>query len=624
MANMTDAQRKAYEAALGRMQEAEKAPTQRLRTIAQGLTFGGADEAEAWLVSKATGRPYEDALAEVRGKLKAYQGARPWEALAYEAGGAALPAIAATLATGGTAAAPATARLFPMLGRLAAVGAAEGGAYAFGTGEGGFEERMERVPAGSAFGAGGSLLGAGIVAGGRKIISELVDIARRRLGGRGAKAVETELRRLAAETGKSIDEIADDVASGRILAENVTLKDVVRAYRAKGGPAATRLQEVLPQRSQLGRDKAMAEMQRYLAGTDENILMVARQTDEAARVAEKAAYAQFDDVEAGPALIASVKDALRRVPQAGDEIKTAYQAATGKTPFFSIKDGEVVFQRSPTVGEIERVRRAINNTASRYYREGQGEAGAAIADVERGLRSALNDVEGLEGVRADASIVRSARDAFKEGRKALAKSPEEIGVLFEDITAAGPEAVSSFRAGVMAAYKAKAATGQQKSLMRILADPNRKEGAILRIIFPADELDSVLDVIERAAGSQEAANYILQGSATAKTAEQVKRIGMDISAEDVSGIISGNPVAIANTASKAIKAMTPGLDDQQRLRVVNVLLSENPEFVRNALVDESGIAMLAEQVNRLVAAGGAGVQRAMRTQAGALGGGLLQ
>lgn len=622
---MTEAQRKAFESALIKSREAEAVPTQRIRSIAQGVTFGGADEAEAWLTSKATGRPYEDVLDEVRGKLKAYQGARPWESLAYEAGGAALPAIAATLATGGTGAAPASARMFPMLSRLAAVGAAEGGAYAFGTGEGGAEERLSRVPAGAAFGAGGSLAGAAIGYAGKRAASEVIDIARRRLGGRGAKAVETELKRLAAESGKTVDEIVDDVASGRIMAENATLADAVRAYRAKGGEAASVLKDVLPKRAEAGRTQAMQEMQQYLTGVDDNILRAARQGDEAARVAERAGYEQFKDMAATPDLIDAAKDALRRVPSAGDEIATAYRAATGDTPFFSIdKAGAITFKREPTVGEIERIRRAISNTASKYYREGQGEAGAEIKSVESSLRAALDKIEGLSGVREKASVVRSARDAFELGRKALAKSPEEISVMFEDITAQGPEAVSAFRSGVMTAYKAKAATGQQKSLMGILANPERKEGAILRTVFPADQLDNVLDTIDRAAGSQQAATRILGGSDTAITQQQGQRIGSVISAEDVSGIMRGDVVSMANTASKAIRAMTPNLDDQQRLRVVNVLVSENPAFVRQALVDESGLAALAGQVNRLAEAGASGVRRAVSTQAGALGGGLLQ
>lgn len=86
---------------------APPAPTQALRSMAQGATLTGADEAEAYLRSM-TGENYESALADIRSKTKAYQKERPFESLGYEALGGLLPAAAVTLGTGG-AAAPATA-----------------------------------------------------------------------------------------------------------------------------------------------------------------------------------------------------------------------------------------------------------------------------------------------------------------------------------------------------------------------------------------------------------------------------------------------------------------------------------------------------------------------------------
>ena len=46
---------------------------QRLRTAAQGLTIGLADEMEAYMRSAATGQPVEEILEEIRGGLSAYQ-----------------------------------------------------------------------------------------------------------------------------------------------------------------------------------------------------------------------------------------------------------------------------------------------------------------------------------------------------------------------------------------------------------------------------------------------------------------------------------------------------------------------------------------------------------------------
>lgn len=60
------------------------APTQRIRTFAQGATLGLADEAEAAVRSLLPGQTYESAIQDVRGKLAAYRGDRPLEAMGAE------------------------------------------------------------------------------------------------------------------------------------------------------------------------------------------------------------------------------------------------------------------------------------------------------------------------------------------------------------------------------------------------------------------------------------------------------------------------------------------------------------------------------------------------------------
>jgi hypothetical protein len=92
-------------------------PSEMGRTFAQGVTFGGADEAEAWLRSQFNGEDYEAALGDVQGKLSDYRQARPGEAFFTEMGGAALPSIVAAVATGGGSA----ASQFPLWARAAKI-----------------------------------------------------------------------------------------------------------------------------------------------------------------------------------------------------------------------------------------------------------------------------------------------------------------------------------------------------------------------------------------------------------------------------------------------------------------------------------------------------------------------
>lgn len=167
-------------------------PTQRLRAVAQGVTLGFAEEAEAAIrnplsiieaaeapftamgeqfgvsfrpissMARFLGVPgdYSGTLEDIRGKLSAYREDRPIEALAYEIGGAALPTLAAGLLTapagGAGAAGTATAtsaRLAPTLARAAALGGGEGAVAGFGAGEGGLANRLGSAAVGGTIGA---------------------------------------------------------------------------------------------------------------------------------------------------------------------------------------------------------------------------------------------------------------------------------------------------------------------------------------------------------------------------------------------------------------------------------------------------------------------------------------
>ena len=60
------------------------------RQIAQGLTFGGADEAEAFFRSQFTdsGLSYDEEINKIRGEMSRYQEAHPYMSFFLEAAGA--------------------------------------------------------------------------------------------------------------------------------------------------------------------------------------------------------------------------------------------------------------------------------------------------------------------------------------------------------------------------------------------------------------------------------------------------------------------------------------------------------------------------------------------------------
>jgi hypothetical protein len=619
---MTPEQKAAYEAYQKRIADEEsmasETPTQKTRAIAQGLTFGFADEAEAKLRSLYDPREYEEILNEIRGSLDQYSEAYPKSSLGYELSGAALPALLATIWSGG-AAAPA------IFGRLAArlpkavtniigttapksligaglTGATQGAVTGIGKGE----TATERAEGGVIGAGAGLILGpaakvATDVIGGSAI--KMIDAYRRKVGDRGASVVEAELQRLVAETGGTADEIIAGIQNGTIMAENKTLLDAVRGYRAQGGTSGATLKQVMERRPIETRKGAMANLQGGLSQVDDpNVLRQMTADFDEARRLEKEAYDPFKIPKVSNLLQLELKEAIARVPQAGQALNKLFGARGGDAPFVVSEAGKVTFKRTPTVEEAEIVRRVLSEVTSSEYRGGMGSVGEAIGEVESGLRRTL-DVEqpNLATVREGAKTLRVAQESYKNGTSIFGKSADQIDVDFAEILKKGEGAVKAYRAGLMTAIRNKITTGSKQSVMKNLLDPERKEGKILRTVFPEDQLDEVLRKIDVAATSQAASNRILQGADTAITTQQIKSQGSKIGGgELLEASLNPNPINIGRIVNKFIDRTAPQLTDAERQRIINVLVSEDAAFVKGMLKDESGIAKLQEAVERLI------------------------
>tara|TARA_B100001057_G_scaffold478390_1_gene548770 strand:+ start:795 stop:2381 length:1587 start_codon:yes stop_codon:yes gene_type:complete len=140
--------------------------SQNIRTFAQGLSFGFADEIEAFVRSAVdSNASYADTLKEVRNKINRFRRDNPVAAYGTEIAGAILPSIAAAFIPGGQAVAASTVgkvgQAAKALGlgkkgqtvtKSAAVGAGGSGLYGFGTGEG-LEDSIKSAGTSAAIGA---------------------------------------------------------------------------------------------------------------------------------------------------------------------------------------------------------------------------------------------------------------------------------------------------------------------------------------------------------------------------------------------------------------------------------------------------------------------------------------
>lgn len=117
-------------------------PTEEYRTgmgreFAQGVTLGGAEEAEAGLKSVFGGGTYEEELAKARGEIKQFRESEPGAAFTAEMAGSFASPIPYAKIRG--------AERLGKTGEAMARAGAVGFGYGFGTGEGGIIERAEKA-----------------------------------------------------------------------------------------------------------------------------------------------------------------------------------------------------------------------------------------------------------------------------------------------------------------------------------------------------------------------------------------------------------------------------------------------------------------------------------------------
>lgn len=612
-----------------RAMQAAPVQKQKGRSFAQGVTFGFGEEIEAAgraalssMGLSEDDRGYKEIRDELRQKLADYKSAYPGEAITAELAGAIIPGLATLGAGTLLSTASAGARVAPTLTRSALIGAGEGGLAATGFSEREGLKSLQDAPGGAAAGA----LFSAVAAPTGEVLKRF---ASRMLGERPATRVQAELQRLAESTGKTTDEIVADLMEGRLMSENRTLMATLRAYKSQMGEPAARISERLPARRQETRERAVSGLQAGLTPrmTDRNVMRAMQASDDELLELEREGYrSAFETVpEVTPEIARNLEGILQRFGPARSELQQIYAESDRLVPLFREDEaGRVVLSRMPTLEDAEIIRRALRDEASGLYQAGKGTRAEGFAETEKALKNQLDQVyPGLGEIRALASSRRTIRDQFEEGRKALGKDADEVEIIFNRLESSSPEAAEAYRAGVMAAINNR--MRRSPSTTGRLADPDRQEGAILRAVFPEDQMEDVARQLETAGRAYETEQRVMFGSDTARQQAAASQIGARTSAEDLLRISQLDPVAIAQQTSRMIAQAAPQLSERERLQVVNVLMSDDPELVRRALTDRDALGRLYDKTAQILnAAGyagrGAAVQQVAPTVGGATGG----
>lgn len=568
-----------------------------IRTAAQGATMGFADEIWAGLQTPFSKQTYGELLEEERSKLKQSYKDNPITSGATEFGGAVIPSLLfrgmnLPFTLGG-------------IGANMAKGFAGGAVYGFGSGEGDLQNRAVNSGVNAGLGAVAAPLagaaGGALKAGAEKGIKGVGNM----FGGKTAAAVEAEIQRIANETGMTVDEIVTRIKNGEIIAEMTpSTRSVARGYFAGGGKPQTTLSDAIEPRVSSQREKALDKLKGALGGTKgENVLMSTGKTMEDLKALETQAYKSI--YKANPVIAPREQNTIRSVLSNNPDILAdsagAFKTATGKkAPFEVSSNGKVKFTRNLSLEEAEVIRRILNDKANKAFRDGNGTAGEAIREVEKRLRSRLDEsVPELAVTRQRWSNMKRQKDAFDKGTSALNKTSDQVQ---QEISKLSPEELAMYRRGLAVSLDRSSELASRRTLPAKVSDVDAKENKIIDMVLPSGTRDDIFDEMYRATNAWKANNEILKGPSTAVAMAQQGRQGADGAISDLATMAidpQGALPAGARLVKRFTNSLAQGMPEKQRDQVVQILVSENPDLVRRALTDESAQSQLISAIRRV-------------------------
>ena len=595
------------------------APSQMGRMGLQGMTFGFGDEIEAAIRSIVPGgATYEVERDKIRQELAQYQAENPGKAITMEV----LGSIATNAGVGvfnKLRGAISSGKTVPAIRDVTKIGALEGGLYGLGTSE------ADTLP-GMALDTGtGTLIGAAVPAGltgavraGGGLFRSVADFTREKLGTRASNAVQAELMRLVEESKLPVDKIIQDIIDGRLMADNKTLAAALKNYVLEGGEAGAAVLERGAARAKETSEIAQRALRESLTpGMDENVIRGMRQADDVLKEMENRAYKEV--FENSGDLTVDLSDQLlsiyQRYPEIAENAQKLYKRRRNLVPLLSTSDnGAVVFSRAPNLEDAELAYQMVRDLGSSEYRAGAGTMGAAVVDDAKILKSSIDSFSpDLAGARMAASTRRGVSESFEEGKKSLNKNADEVVLFVEDLSKS-PEKLQAYRAGFMSAIRDKAR--RQKTTLAKLADEDSQFGQLLRIILPEDDIDRVATQLDIAGQSQEVARIIQPnaGSQTELLRRQRTASGMDVGLEEIGRAANFDPRAIISMVSRMIAKETPGLSDAERMGVVNILYSDNPSLVMDALNNKDALDRLMDMISTRISQVAPAARRATTQQ----------
>jgi hypothetical protein len=577
--------------------------------LGQGLGMGWGDEGEAWLRSKLGGRPYEQALQQIRQEYAQYARENPATAMAAEFAGGMAPAVGMMFIPGAQPAAVAQAQRSTVgaLGRLAALGGATGAVSGAGSATEG--ERGTGAVVGGTLGT--------IIGGGAPVVLRSTKSAGQWLRDRLAPTEATiasrageKMTRAMRESDLTPQQIEQMMAKDRAMNVPSTLAnvdgamaDLAEAVAQRTGKGTRKVEKTLTQQKTGARERTYQQVSKGLQPGD-------YYTDEANLVKELRSRAQtvYDDAYAqgdvdDPRIVEALKnpqfqqffqkarsiadtEAMAAKLRGEDPSKFALPEIYKPSGKFTESGAEVLeLTRLPDVRTLDYIKRGIDATIE------SGFAGKGLSKTEA---SALRDLRKVFVNAIDENV-----PAYRDARKAYAGDMEVIDAMragMSDFGKLDHEQVIKLVSGMGNAEKEAFRTGVARSLYGTIMDPSTNFNAANRIINSPEttaKLQPLFDdpahfrlfkaALEREAQLFQQSNKILGGSQTAKRQAMAEELdeGTGVGQAMVqgafgnfSGALSGLATRFANRAT-----ITPQVAD----KLADMLMAKNPAEVASVV-----------------------------------------
>ena len=598
---------------------------QKIRTLAQGLSFGFGDELEGFvtaLLNKDV--TYEQARDEVRTKIADYQQANKGTALALEVAGAVVPTVISLF--GGPAGWASALRTITMLGsklsgrssisQVAHMSGKGGALYSVGKGEEGLVEDLKNIPGGYIAGA---TIGSVIQGGGQLATEGISRLLSTEFGKTFSAPVRAAMEKMMQKTGLTADEVIAGVQRGELIVENESLRASIKALTATESGASGIITKNLPKRV-LETKRNLLDKMGKVTGIDwnKNLKSLYIDADKRLASAESEAYTELFK-ELNPLVNTKIKnllmqqvkkldlkpeavhDALNQLMNRKDLAKLFKIHKTGKLK------GKLQWARKPTLQDAEYIYRMIRDMGGKAKQTSDRDLGMDFTKISNEIKDALSAASKKEGdayfkltqVRKDAWDRRVGQDAFEYGsRKILAPGQTVDDIQIELARYAEfPGAMEKLQLGIISAIKHKKDTG----LFKNVATEDSNLQNVIAMVFPDNSVDDIIRLSRQATNAKEAMNSIKYNTTTAREQEATKQLFQNtMSAAQLKGEGGISKIGVLNMVKNFVMARDRSMSAKDAEQLANLVIEKDWKVVQQALIDESKIKPFVAMIDSLI------------------------